>query len=94
MADPCKACKGAGTTDSVTELSVKIPPGVDTGTRVRLSDEGEPGENGGPPGDLYVVVHVREHAIFHREENEVFCEVPMSGVIAKSVAFWYPLAWQ
>jgi molecular chaperone DnaJ len=82
VADPCKACKGTGTTDSVSELSVKIPGGVDHGTRVRVAGEGEPGENGGPPGDLYVVVHVKEHSIFHREENEVFCEVPISFVQA------------
>jgi len=82
VSDPCKACKGSGTTDAVTELSVKIPPGVDTGTRVRLTEEGEPGENGGPPGDLYVVVHVKEHPIFHREEYEVLCEVPISFVQA------------
>jgi molecular chaperone DnaJ len=82
VSDPCRVCKGSGTTDSITELSVKIPPGVDTGTRVRLSGEGEPGENGGPPGDLYVVVHVREHPLFHREESEVLCEVPISVVQA------------
>ncbi len=82
VTDPCKTCKGAGKTDSVTELSVKIPGGVDTGTRVRLAGEGEPGEAGGPPGDLYVVVHVKDHSIFHREENEVFCEVPISFVQA------------
>jgi molecular chaperone DnaJ len=66
----------------VTELRVKIPGGVDTGTRVRLAEEGEPGENGGPPGDLYVVVQVKEHPIFHREEYEVLCEVPISFVQA------------
>ncbi len=82
VADPCKECKGAGKTESVSELSVKIPPGVDTGTRVRLAGEGEPGEQGGPSGDLYVVVHVKEHALFHREEYEVFCEVPISFVQA------------
>ncbi|HEY0880995.1 MAG TPA: molecular chaperone DnaJ, partial [Archangium sp.] len=82
VADPCKDCKGQGKVESVSELSVKIPPGVDTGTRVRLGGEGEPGEQGGPAGDLYVVVHVKEHAIFHREEYEVFCEVPISFVQA------------
>lgn len=82
IADPCKPCKGAGTVESVSELSVKIPGGVDHGTRVRVAGEGEPGENGGPPGDLYVVVHVKEHPVFHREENEVFCEVPISFVQA------------
>lgn len=82
VADPCKDCKGGGKTESVSELSVKIPPGVDTGTRVRLAGEGEPGEQGGPSGDLYVVVHVKEHPLFHREEYEVFCEVPISFVQA------------
>ena len=57
---------------------MKIPGGVDTGTRVRLTGEGEPGDHGGPAGDLYVVIHVREHPIFNREENDVFCEVPIS----------------
>jgi molecular chaperone DnaJ len=78
VADPCKTCKGSGKREAVSELSVKIPPGVDTGTRVRLAGEGELGEQGGPSGDLYVVVHVSEHPIFHREEYEVFCEVPIS----------------
>lgn len=82
VSDPCKDCKGQGKVDAVSELSVKIPPGVDTGTRVRLAGEGEPGEAGGPAGDLYVVVHVKEHPIFHREEYEVFCEVPISFVQA------------
>jgi molecular chaperone DnaJ len=82
VADPCKDCRGAGKVESVSELSVKIPAGVDTGTRVRLAGEGEPGEQGGPSGDLYVVVHVKEHALFHREEYEVFCEVPISVVQA------------
>lgn len=82
VSDPCKVCKGGGTVDSVSELSVKIPGGVDHGTRVRVAGEGEPGENGGPSGDLYVVVHVKQHPLFHREENEVFCEVPISFVQA------------
>jgi molecular chaperone DnaJ len=82
VSDPCKACKGNGTVDATSQLQVKIPPGVDSGTRVRLAGEGEPGENGGPSGDLYVVVHVKEHPLFHREEYEVFCEVPISFVQA------------
>jgi molecular chaperone DnaJ len=82
VADPCKNCRGSGKLEAQSELSVKIPAGVDTGTRVRLAGEGEPGENGGPSGDLYVVVHVKEHALFHREEYEVFCEVPVSFVAA------------
>lgn len=76
--DPCRTCRGSGKEDAVSELTVKIPPGVDTGTRVRLAGEGEPGEHGGPNGDLYVVVHVKDHSLFHREEYEVYCEVPIS----------------
>ena len=78
VADPCKTCKGAGHVESESSLTVKIPGGVDNGTRVRLAGEGEPGPNGGPAGDLYVVVQVREHAIFHREEDDILCEVPIA----------------
>lgn len=78
IADPCAKCRGAGRYDAESQLSVKIPGGVDTGTRVRLAGEGEPGDAGGPSGDLYVVVHVKEHPIFVREEYEVLCEVPIS----------------
>ena len=78
VSDPCKGCRGTGKLDSETSLQVKIPGGVDTGTRVRLAGEGEIGEHGGPPGDLYVVVHVKEHPLFVREEYEVLCEVPIS----------------
>ena len=75
---PCTRCRGLGRYEAESKLSVKIPAGVDTGTRVRLVGEGEPGEHGGPPGDLYVVVHVKEHPIFVREDTEVLCEVPIS----------------
>jgi molecular chaperone DnaJ len=78
VADPCIRCGGAGRYEAESQLSVKIPAGVDTGTRVRVVGEGEPGDHGGPPGDLYVVVHVKEHSIFVREESEVLCEVPIS----------------
>ncbi len=78
ISDPCKTCHGQGVVEAASNLQVKIPPGVDTGTRVRLAGEGEPGPNGAPAGDLYVVVHVKEHAIFVREEDEVLCEVPIS----------------
>jgi molecular chaperone DnaJ len=78
VTDPCKNCKGSGHVAGESSLTVKIPPGVDNGTRVRLAGEGEPGDHGGPAGDLYVVVHVKEHPIFVREEYEVLCEVPIS----------------
>ena len=78
VADPCPKCGGQGRYNSESQISVKIPAGVDTGTRVRLAGEGEAGEQGGPPGDLYVVIHVKEHPIFVREDSEVLCEVPIS----------------
>jgi molecular chaperone DnaJ len=78
ITDPCQTCRGAGRVETESMLSVKVPPGVDTGTRLKLTGEGEPGERGGPPGDLYVVVHVNEHPIFIREDTEVICEVPIS----------------
>jgi molecular chaperone DnaJ len=64
------------------KLAVKIPPGVDTGDRVRLAGEGEAGRNGGPPGDLYVEVNVREHPIFERDGPHLSCEVPLSFATA------------
>jgi molecular chaperone DnaJ len=78
VSDPCTQCGGAGKVESEATLTVKIPGGVDAGTRVRLAGEGEPGDQGGGPGDLYVVVHVKEHPIFVREGDEVLCEVPIS----------------
>jgi len=76
--DPCRSCGGSGRVERRKTLSVKIPPGVDTGDRIRLSGEGEPGHNGGPAGDLYVQVAVREHKIFTRDGRDLFCEVPIS----------------
>lgn len=78
----CNHCRGKGRIQEDKTLSVKVPPGVDTGNRIRLSGEGEPGERGGPPGDLYVQVLVREHSIFTREDNHLFCEVPIGFVTA------------
>jgi len=78
----CNHCRGKGRIQEHKTLSVKVPPGVDTGDRIRLSGEGEPGERGGPPGDLYVQVLVREHSIFTREDNHLFCEVPIGFVTA------------
>ncbi len=76
--DPCTTCRGSGRVEEVRTLSVKVPPGVDTGDRIRLSGEGEAGEYGTPAGDLYVQIRVKEHPIFKREENHLYCEVPIS----------------
>jgi molecular chaperone DnaJ len=78
----CSHCRGKGRVQEQKTLSVKVPAGVDTGDRIRLSGEGEPGERGGPPGDLYVQVLVKEHPIFTREDNHIFCEVPIGFVTA------------
>jgi len=80
--NPCDTCLGQGRVRRTRTLSVKVPAGVDTGDRVRLSGEGEAGRNGGPPGDLYVEVHVREHAIFERDGEHLSCEVPVSFATA------------
>ncbi len=80
--DPCHVCNGSGRVEDQKTLSVKIPPGVDSGDRIRLSGEGEAGEQGGPAGDLYVQVVVQEHPIFSRQENNLYCEVPISFVTA------------
>jgi len=82
ISDPCGSCHGQGRVQEQKTLSVKVPAGVDEGDRIRLSGEGEAGQNGGPAGDLYVQVHVREHPIFTREENNLFCEVPIGFVTA------------
>ncbi|NMH66509.1 molecular chaperone DnaJ [Shewanella salipaludis] len=76
--EPCSKCHGNGRVEKSKTLSVKIPAGVDTGDRIRLAGEGEAGEFGAPPGDLYVQVSVREHAIFVRDGNNLYCEVPIS----------------
>ncbi|MCU7553795.1 molecular chaperone DnaJ [Alteromonas sp. ASW11-19] len=82
ISDPCNKCRGQGRVEKTKTLNVKIPPGVDTGDRIRLSGEGEAGEAGAPPGDLYVQVHVREHKIFTRDGNNLYCEVPLSFTTA------------
>jgi len=76
--NPCNACRGAGRLDKEKSLSVNIPAGVETGTRIRLAGEGEAGMRGGPTGDLYIFIEVREHALFERENNNLFCRVPVS----------------
>ena len=80
--EACSHCNGHGKVQEQKTLSVKVPAGVDTGDRIRLSGEGEAGERGGPPGDLYVQVNVKEHPIFTREDNNLFCEVPIGFVTA------------
>lgn len=80
--DPCGSCHGQGRVQEHKTLSVKIPAGVDTGDRIRLAGEGEAGENGGPSGDLYVVVNVKPHEIFTREAEHLFCEVPIQFTVA------------
>ena len=79
---PCKSCHGEGRVHKKKNLSVKIPAGVDTGNQLRLSGEGAAGENGAPAGDLYVVIHVKEHHIFERDGNNLYCEVPISFSMA------------
>ncbi|MBV1922262.1 MAG: molecular chaperone DnaJ [Pseudomonadales bacterium] len=80
--DPCRECHGQGRKEKRKTLSVKIPPGVDTGDRIRLAGEGEAGSQGGPAGDLYVQVAVKDHAIFQREGKDLYTEVPISFVDA------------
>jgi len=80
--DPCPKCAGHGRTRANKRLSVKVPAGVDTGDRIRLAGEGEAGRNGGPAGDLYVEIAVREHPIFERDGAHLSCEVPVSFTAA------------
>jgi len=80
--NPCPSCSGAGRVKHQKTLSVKIPAGVDEGDRVRLSGEGEPGVNGGPPGDLYVQCHVKQHPVFQRDHDDLHCEMPVSFTTA------------
>ena len=76
--DPCRTCHGQGRVQEHKTLSAKIPAGVDTGDRIRLGGEGEAGEHGGPSGDLYIHINVKDHPIFVREEANLYCEVPVS----------------
>ena len=78
IADPCPRCQGQGRIRKPVSLSVRIPPGVDNGSRLKLRNEGEAGFASGPAGDLYVVVHVKEHPLFVRQDNDVVIEVPVS----------------
>ena len=82
ITDPCPSCHGQGRVQEQKTLSVKVPGGVDNGDRIRLSGEGEAGEKGAPPGDLYVQIAVKPHPIFEREGNDLYCEVPIGFVTA------------
>jgi molecular chaperone DnaJ len=82
ITDPCNTCRGRKRVERERTLSVKIPAGVETGTTIRLTGEGELGAHGGPPGDLYVYLMVEEHALFQREGQDVLCAVPISFVQA------------
>jgi len=79
---PCQDCRGEGRVDTKTTVKVRIPPGVDDGTRLRSTGGGEGGLRGGPSGDLYVVIHVKPHEIFSREGDHLFCEVPITFTMA------------
>jgi molecular chaperone DnaJ len=76
--EPCAACGGAGRIKRNKTLEVKIPAGIDNGMRIRSSGNGEPGTNGGPPGDLYVEIHIKPHEVFQREGDDLHCEMPIS----------------
>jgi molecular chaperone DnaJ len=79
---PCKTCHGAGRRENTSKITLRIPAGVDTGSRLRSSGNGEAGLRGGPSGDLYVVLHVKPHEIFQREGDDLICDVPISFVQA------------
>ena len=78
ISNPCSSCGGQGRSNKARSLSVNVPAGVETGTRIRLSNEGEAGLRGGPAGDLYIFIEVREHKIFQRDGNSLFCRIPVS----------------
>lgn len=78
ISDPCSPCSGQGRVRDSKTISVKVPEGVDNGDRIRLSGEGEAGENNGPAGDLYVHINVKEHPIFVRDDTDLYCDVPIS----------------
>ncbi|MFQ5438031.1 MAG: molecular chaperone DnaJ [Paracoccaceae bacterium] len=78
ITNPCKTCNGAGRMQKERSLSVNIPPGVETGTRIRLAGEGEAGARGGPSGDLYIFIEVQDHPIFERDSQNLYCRIPVS----------------
>ncbi|CAL4319784.1 Chaperone protein DnaJ [Buchnera aphidicola (Neophyllaphis podocarpi)] len=80
--EPCISCNGHGRKEKYKTLSIKIPPGIDTGDKIRLVNEGEAGEYGAPKGDLYIQIQVKQHPIFQREKNNLFCEIPINFAMA------------
>jgi molecular chaperone DnaJ len=82
IAEPCTSCRGEGRIDKAKTLAVNIPAGVDDGTRIRLSGEGEAGARGAPAGDLYIFLHVKRHAVFERDGTTLFCRAPISFTTA------------
>ncbi|HSX56773.1 MAG TPA: molecular chaperone DnaJ [Sphingomonas sp.] len=82
ITDPCRNCRGEGRVDHTVTLAVNVPPGVDEGTRIRLSGQGEAGARGAPPGDLYIFLHIARHAIFEREGTTLYARAPISFTTA------------
>ena len=82
ISDPCTSCKGEGRVQRESRIKLRIPAGVDTGTRLRSSGNGDAGVRGGSAGDLYVFLHVKDHDVFERDDADLFCEVPMPFSIA------------
>jgi len=78
ISNPCKECRGLGKVKSTKKIQVKIPPGVDTGAKLRIRGEGEEGENGGPPGDLFLFLYVEPHDFFSRDGDDIICRIPIS----------------
>jgi len=76
--DKCPECRGRGRVERTRTIEVRIPPGVDSQTRIRVPNEGEPGANGAPPGDLYIVLDVKEHPFFERRGADLYCTIPVS----------------
>ena len=79
---PCRECRGEGRLQKTTKINVRIPPGVDTGSRLRSAGNGEAGLQGGRPGDLYLFIHVKDHEIFERQGDDLFCEIPIKFTLA------------
>jgi molecular chaperone DnaJ len=80
--EPCPKCLGVGRVSRERKIEVKLPAGLDNGSKMRMTGEGEAGKKGGPPGDLYIVIFVKPHKIFTRQDNDLFCEIPLSFVYA------------